>query len=92
MMALELWESELLDELYSEQCNLLIWLVKNSDKLWVASSTSKRHGFLRASNSSSWGAAVEGAVCRGCDTEVHGGMLKGVSVPGVIELPLTGVS
>jgi hypothetical protein len=25
---------------------ILLWLVKNSDRLWVASSTSKRHGFL----------------------------------------------
>jgi hypothetical protein len=26
---------------------LLTWLVKNRDRLWVASSTSKRHGFLQ---------------------------------------------
>jgi hypothetical protein len=45
---------------------LLIWLVKNSDRLWVAIVPCRRGmDFYRVSNSPSWGAAVEGAVCRG---------------------------
>jgi hypothetical protein len=45
---------------------LLIWLAKTATDFESLVPRRKGMDFYRASNSPSWGAAVEGAVCRGC--------------------------
>jgi hypothetical protein len=68
---------------------LLIWLVKTATECVSLVPRRKGMDFYRASNSSSWGAAVEGAVCRGCGASnssswgaaVEGAVCRGCILP-----------
>jgi hypothetical protein len=61
---------------------LLIWLVKTVTECLSLVPRRKGMDFYRASNSLSWGAAVEGAVCRGCGASNYSSW--GAAVEGTV--------